>query len=351
MLRAATTIFSFVLVFTSCDDSRILPKSTGTAGELLVVMDGVHWEGEPGKALKASFQQWIKGLPQREHRFTLVNFSHAGFSGMLNSHRNIILAEIGTSVQKAEVRKEFEHWSKDQLLVQIVAPDVDQWLSVFNQQAEQISDLFDTTERARIQKSQVKLEDAAHGARTEKHFGVNVKIPKDFIMVDGNDEFMHFRRDWAIRSRTSNGPDMSHNVIDGVFVYSYPYTSDSTFTRDALMDMRDSRLREYVAGPTEGSYMATQRFFQELDLRPSMKAVTLDSEFATEMRGLWGMVGAKMGGPFISVSFVNKERNAVVAVEGYVYAPQFDKREFLRYIDAIVYSTTVSQKQLADPQD
>ena len=40
----------------------------------------------------------------------------------------------------------------------------------------------------------------------------------------------------------------------------------------------------------------------------------------------------------MSVSFVSSSGKEVIAVEGYCFAPQFDKREFLRYVEAIVYS-------------
>ena len=316
----------------------------------MVVMDGIHYQGEPGKAVKGAFQQWILTLPQREPRFTLVNFSHASFGGMLNTHRNILVADIDPTIEKAEVRKQVDHWANNQLVIQVVAPNITEWLEVFNQQAAQISEIIDNTERGRLQQRQRKLEDPAHADRTERHFGVRVNIPKDFIMITGNDEFMHFRRDRNIRSKTANGPDMAHNVIDGIMVYAYDYVDDSTFTRKALMDKRDSVLKEYVEGPRTDSYMITQRFFQDLDLRPSMKGVALDNAFATEMRGLWGMEGAKMGGPFVSLSFVNEAKNKVVAVEGYVYAPRFDKREFLRYVDAIVYSTSRAGYEPAESQ-
>lgn len=343
-------LLSFILAITACDDQRILPPTTGTAGEVMVIMDAVHYETDPGEAVRGAFQQWILTLPQREPRFTLVNFSHASFTSMLRTHRNVFIGEIDPSIKKAEVRKQQDLWAKGQLVVQVVAPNVTEWLKVFNQQAAQIAELIDEKERERLQLAQRKLEDPVHAQRTSQHFGVNVHIPKDFIMIDGNDEFMHFRRDRKIRSRTSNGPDLAHNVIDGIMVYSYDYVDDSTFTRKALMDRRDSLLKAYVPGPRRGSYMATQRFFEDMDLRPSMKAVTLDDRFATEMRGLWGMVNAKMGGPFVSVSMVHESRGKVVAVEGYAYAPQFDKREFLRYVDAIVYSTERSEEQPSDGQ-
>jgi len=330
--------YLLILLLTACDSERILPASTGAAGEVMVVIQEAHWNAEMGEVLRGSLEQWIKGMPQREPRFTVVQFTPPTFSNMLRTHRNIIMAEVSPKITKAEVRKEFEHWSKGQIVITIVAPSTKIWIETFNQNADRINELIDRTERKRLQISQAKRDDPAHGVRTRDHFGIEITVPKDFIMVLGNDEFMHFRRDRILQTRTSNGPSMSHQVIDGILVYSYSYTSDSTFTREELMQKRDTLLKAFMPGPADGSFMTTQKFFEDLDLRPSLRQVPVDSLFATEMRGLWGMVGAKMGGPFISVSFVHPDGDRVIAVEGYVHAPQFEKREFLRSIDAIIYS-------------
>jgi hypothetical protein len=50
------------------------------------------------------------------------------------------------------------------------------------------------------------------------------------------------------------------------------------------------------------------------------------------------MHGAKMGGPFVSLSCVDGTGTRLVTVEGFVYAPQFDKREYMRELEALVFS-------------
>ena len=45
-----------------------------------------------------------------------------------------------------------------------------------------------------------------------------------------------------------------------------------------------------------------------------------------------------MGAPFIGLSAVDKKRNKVITVEGYVYAPKFDKLNYIRQMEAILYT-------------
>ena len=56
------------------------------------------------------------------------------------------------------------------------------------------------------------------------------------------------------------------------------------------------------------------------------------------MRGLWRMEGDMMGGPFVSVARLDEQNNRVVVAEGFVYAPETDKRNFIRRIEAALYT-------------
>ncbi|MCB0408861.1 MAG: DUF4837 family protein [Flavobacteriales bacterium] len=53
---------------------------------------------------------------------------------------------------------------------------------------------------------------------------------------------------------------------------------------------------------------------------------------------MWYVKGDFMGGPFINYTFVDEKRNKVISIDGYVYAPRFDKREYLRELEALIRS-------------
>jgi hypothetical protein len=110
------------------------------------------------------------------------------------------------------------------------------------------------------------------------------------------------------------------------------------------VQQRDSVTAAFVNGPDPGSYMIVQRAFEQLDLMPSGQATELDGRFAYLMHGLYGMQGAKMGGPFVSLSTVDEERRELITVEGFVYAPQFNKRDYLRELEAILFSLRIGAK-------
>ena len=60
-------------------------------------------------------------------------------------------------------------------------------------------------------------------------------------------------------------------------------------------------------------------------------------EFA-ETRGYWGVENDYMGGPFVSHSFYSPDGKSIIVLEAFVYAPRYDKRQYLRQAEAILYS-------------
>jgi len=50
------------------------------------------------------------------------------------------------------------------------------------------------------------------------------------------------------------------------------------------------------------------------------------------------MENDKMGGPYISYSWLNGRKDTIITAEGYVYAPNFEKQNYLRELEAIIIS-------------
>ena len=246
----------FLVLLGSCEPERILPASSGAAGELVIVMAETHWEGEMGKGVKAMFGRPVLGLPQRESRFTLLHYTPTNFPKLLRTHRNILLADVGPEFSDVGVRPLYENWARKQQVVQLTAPDTVAWLSLLNKEGAALMALFDESERARIQDIQRSTADPGSAQMLADEFGIRLTIPSDFELAKNKQDFKHFRRDRVITSKSRDGDGfskMGHQVIDGIFVYKYPYTSDSTFTRPELMNMRDSSIESITCAGSNRS--------------------------------------------------------------------------------------------------
>ncbi|MCK5028344.1 MAG: DUF4837 family protein, partial [Bacteroidales bacterium] len=44
---------------------------------------------------------------------------------------------------------------------------------------------------------------------------------------------------------------------------------------------------------------------------------------------------------FVSFSFIDEKNNKVINIDGFVFAPQFDKRDYLRQVEAILNSVQI----------
>ena len=88
----------------------------------------------------------------------------------------------------------------------------------------------------------------------------------------------------------------------------------------------------------------------ERRMTPSYEEVSFHGAFAAEVRGLWRMENDFMGGPYYSLTFYDEPNVRLITVEGYAYAPYFDKRPYMREIEGIVKSVKKFTAQEAEDQ-
>jgi len=94
---------------------------------------------------------------------------------------------------------------------------------------------------------------------------------------------------------------------------------------------RDEFEGKYIKGPTEGSWMTTEH-----RIKPEVISYTKNGNYFVKMRGLWRVENDYMGGPFVSLSTLSADKTHIITVEGYVYAPKYKKREYVRQLEAIL---------------
>ncbi len=326
ILIIVSTIFA-----SSCQQGRVrhslLPGVSGKAGEVLVIMGKESWKGRPGTLVKDILVQDVPGLPQSEPLFNVVNISNRAFSELFRIHRNIVITTISKNVEKAVITVEHDKWAEPQTIINIAAPNRDAFLKLFNENSNKIVGLLLKAERDRLMNNYKKYAERPVIEKLKKSTGVHLTIPKGYTYDLDTNNFV-----W-----------LSHEtpqISQGIFVYSYNYEDTLAFSQYALVNKRNEILQSYVAGPRKGSYMTT-----ELQYLPTFKSYEWKGQYTAEVRGLWKVEGDFMGGPFLSLSRIDKENNRIVTVEGYVYAPKYDKRNYIRQMEAILYSFEFAKKK------
>ena len=157
-------------------------------------------------------------------------------------------------------------------------------------------------------------------------WGIQGLWPKDARLAKQTEDFW-----WVDRQLTRLKGGDNHDIQQGFFIHSEPYVSTDQLSLEHVLDRRDAVTRKHVQGPTQGSYMATERRFF-----PAYEEMQFDGHFALEVRGLWKMENDFMGGPFYSLTIVDEGEGRLLTIEGYAYAPYFDKRPYIREVEGLV---------------
>lgn len=318
------------MVFFSCEnikkDNELLPSSSGKYGEVLVVVDSTYENGKTGEAIDKIFFQAMPGLPQQEYQFRASTVPSNAFKSILQRSRNILKLNI-KKTNKTNIKIVKDVWAKDQLMIQISAASDEDAARILKKNTETIRNYFNEEEVARLQgyfskNNQTALVDSL---KANKH--IEITIPKGFVKMQEKENGVWYKMEKRVGQ---------HQIIQGVSIYTTPYTSDSVFKSAYLIKNRDSFCSDFIQGSRDSSYMQVYSEFVPLE-----KEINLNGVYSIEYRGLWNMKNDFMGGPFIHYTLVDEKRNRVVNLDGFVYAPKFNKREYLREVEAILKSVKV----------
>ncbi len=315
------SILIFILIACNTDNSGLMPNVTGKAGEVVVVMEKQLWDGEAGNALTEILSAEVPSLPQGEPMFDLVNIPRAAFSDIFQTHRNLIITSVSKKYKKPKITVRKNVYAKPQIVIQIEASSNKQLASVITGKGTAILDKILEKERNRIITNYRKYEEPEISTKLRKYHNLSLTIPRGYSYDLDTSNFV-----WIAHE--------TNDIIQGIFVYYYSYTDTSLFDKENLISKRDEILRKYVPGPVEGSYMTTEK-----NLPVNYTEFMLNDNYTSRLDGLWKLDGpAFMGGPFISISTVDELRNRIVTAEGFVFAPKLDKRNYLRQVEAILYT-------------
>jgi hypothetical protein len=299
---------------------------TGKAGELVVVISKDSWEGEPGKLIRQTLAQTHVGLPQDEPLFDVIDVPHAAFKSIFKSTRNIIQTSISANVEKTGVFFTDDVWAYPQATVQIQAKNAEQFEQLFNENKDKILTYFLSAEKERITMNYKKIYDKGVFNVLNKDFEVTMKVPPGFVIAEQNEDFLWFKYE-------------TPEISQGIVVYTSPYVSDSAFTVNYQLNLRDSLLKANVPGPLDGTYMSIEKRMEQ-----TSNVFQHNGNYATEMRGLWRVENDFMGGPYVALSELDAANQRVITAYGYVYAPSRDKRNYLRQVEAMIYSLKLNNQ-------
>ena len=232
--------------------------------------------------------------------------------------------DINPALDSAKINLQENLWSRPQLVISISAPDRESYNSLVENNKQKISDVLLGAERKRILSNYRKYEEKKLRKQLEKKYNLSLIIPKGYTLAIDTTNFV-----W-----------ISHEtpyISQGLFIYFYDYTDTLQFEKESLIDKRNEVLKSFVPGSLPTSYMTTEK-----EIPVNYEQFYLKDKYFAELKGLWRVENDFMGGPFHSFSTVDEKRNRIVCVEAYLYSPKFDKRNYMRQLEAILFTLEIN---------
>tara|TARA_R110002050_G_scaffold41242_1_gene100097 strand:+ start:100604 stop:101632 length:1029 start_codon:yes stop_codon:yes gene_type:complete len=340
ILQRITVLLSAGLfLLSSCGDkeeNQMLMSISGNPGEVILVATQNQWEGQIGEKFQSHFLKPVYGMPQDEPLFNVVRTNYSDFERVFKTFRNVIILEIDTNrFSKGEITYHKNVWAKGQLVIKMIASSRQEVLDLLDENADQMIRIIQTKEFNRLYSKYKAHPNNKIQKKLVFNLGVKMVIPKEAVIA--NIDSAHA---WIRIEREKLKGGYQHQISQAVLIYKYRYTAKQQFLDENLFAKRDSVLKAYIPGPSEGSFMTTEYRYQP----PITKDMDYQGHFAKEIHGLWRMENDFMGGPMATYFILNEEEGMIYCVSGYAYAPQFDKREYYREIEAIARSVSFLKK-------
>ena len=321
ILSSILFCFAALAALVSCGNSKnVLPGVSGKAGEVIVVIEKAHWDGELGDALREYLACDCDFLPQPEPLYNLAYVTPAGFTNMFQSHRNIIMVHIDQDVKEDGITFYNNKWARPQCIIMINAKGLDEAVAVVRRDYEKIRARLEQAERDRVVASARLYEAKEIRENVAKRFGGSIVFPSGYVIKKINDSFA-----WI-------GNDNTY-VYKDILVYRYPANGKDDLQPETIIAQRNRILKENVPGMFDGTYMTTSQVAE-----PKVSYINYKGHDFAETRGFWEVENDFMGGPFVSHSFYSLDGSEILVFEAFVYAPKYDKRQYMRQTESLLYS-------------
>lgn len=326
-----------MLLTASCDKKQggasdpFKPEITGQAGEVLVVTTGTAKEDTACQALGSVLEQVYLGLPSDEPYFNMLAVPRKFFDFNLHKHRNIIQLSVSDTVSADTLRFFYDIWAKPQAVVEIMAKSDLSAAALVKRHEIRLVSFFTKIERERLLSYFTRINDQRHTTELRKRWGVTMVVPNFFDKCTPADKES---MSWFMSD--------TKEYFDGIVVYDYPYVGPESLSKDTLIARRDSILRKNIGGPNN-SQMCTELREGAGEVIYKYGPGMHSGADVAELRGLWRMDGAAMGGPFIMRAVLDAKRQRVVVTDGYVYYPSRErKRNHIRQLEAMMHTLKFS---------
>lgn len=349
--RRQITLFAVLcaLIASGCGEIDYRPSAIGNDSEIVIVTDDQYWQGEIGDALRETLSDYVETLPAPEREFELRRMNmQTSFEGIQQQKNVVIVApytdssavgrflrsrlpEDAVGAQDGVAVHREDLWRRNQMIVYMTAATPEALAQTIRDNGEDILYLFNRITRKRVTED---IFEKGRQRNVEEHLmekhGFAVNVQHDFRIAIDTTNFVWLRR-------------ILSDTWRSIFVYYIEDANPAVLSPEWIYATRDSLTKQWIQGNAGG--------FVKID-RPPRRPLETDlvnflDRYGFETRGLWQMVGERedgslfqfgAGGPFVTYTFYDEPSGRIYMIDGMVFAPGYEKRDFLRHMEAIAYT-------------
>ncbi len=310
------------------------PSASGRAGELLAVMDQRLWDSPVGQTFRDVFRDTVPMLNQVEPMFNVIHLTTSNFAKIFETHRHIFFLDLDETKSSPSIEITRDVWSYPQLVVRVTAPDYQSAMRILQNNAETFHNRYLEVERLRLIEAYRRMANRTSQGVVREKFDLEMVIPDGYFPAVQGEDFV-----WLRKTATNEEFDQ------GLMIWSLDYTDPAVdFDPDVIWARRDSITKLYIPGQFPGTYMTTHNKGR-YRIPPMNREIDFNGKYAMESRSLWTMEGDFMGGPFITYTFVDDRTDRLIMMDAWVFAPAYPKRDYLRQVEAIIWSVKFPENE------
>ena len=328
MKRITLLFAAAICLFTGCQKTikqLATPQATGTPYDLYIVAPPHMEFGSLKDTIEAVLATPMQWTPNGDPHFRLRYLTTDNFkSSIIRTVGNVVYLNISTdNAQEPSIRIERDTYAESQIIAKMYAQTPDDLAQYLPQHAPQLRDLFTRVElnrAVRLLKTDFCSKECDRLMQLQE---VSMKIPEDLSTPGlGKDSLFFWCTNNAFKKRCD------------IVVYSIPYTDAKVFSLEGAVAVRDSIMKQNIESDGAGSYMTTNRKY----VLPEYQALNIGGQYVGELKGMWRIENGLMAGPFVCHIRLDEANQRVVFAEGFVYAPNDEKRNSIRRLEAALYT-------------
>lgn len=318
-----TLIITLLVIGVGCDQ-RSTPTfksnnfSNGKAGEMILAIDTAYWTPAAIKTIYSVIQRPQPAINQIQPMFDVLLCSNRDLTASFMRHRNIVQFDYNRDYGRNQYEIKRNPYSSPQIQVVLRGNNQDSCLALFLAHQEEILQAMYDNDIARQQNAHRNLNNPVLEKKIKEKFGISMTIPESYMVGREEEDFL-----WLLCRTPKNDRC--------VMIYKSPAYK---LTLENIVAERNRLTKAYIQGAVQGAYPIVA----DLEGLPLAKEYKLHYHEGMELRGLWASVRDKMGGPFYSFTMLTPDQTSCLTIDGFVYAPQEEKRDYLREVEAIVKS-------------